>query len=311
MATLLETLQKRLAGQGVQQTAPNVAPAINIEEVLKAKTGKAVQPGVQQSNVLQSITEESGQEQLKQQTQAGQLQAAQLGQQVQQLADTQKLAKEGLAAQNTQAQAGLTAQTQMQRTETQAAEQRAKVQRQAAEASKVAEMNNRATLALQQLTADRNLSRDQLFSDAKIDNKELAARKDSADLEQKAFLLAMQDRDYLDELNRIGVERNLTSKIEFDKQLADIVYGQNMASMLDDFGFTAAQKAKDRKISLDIARLGGNQIVDLARANAEQSNRRAAWEGVGKAASTAADYWAKQETPAKPATPATPEEVIS
>jgi hypothetical protein len=293
MATLLETLQKRLA---TPAQAP-VAPKINIEEVLQAKKGKAAAParGIQASAVGEAIAQDVGQQQLEQQQLAGQVQAAQLGEQQAGVEQAQDIAQQQLESQQRQFEAGQVAQEVGQLAGLAGAEQLAQQERAASDALKIEGMNNKAALAIQDLAANRNISRDNIFAQAKAEDKILSERDDASILEQQAFFLAMQDKDYLSELDRIGKQRLLEDEIAFNQEMRSSVFGSKFTEALDAMGFQAGQNVKSRDVKKQMADLTNGQIVELAQSNAKALNQRAVAQGVGTAVSTIATDLAKDE----------------
>ncbi len=291
MATLLETLQQRLASQ----PAPAAAPSPNLEEIMAAKKGKAATAPAAPagSNVMGDIMQAGSQAAVEQQAQAGQMAAQEIGQQASAVQQKQQLAQEGLASQQRQQSSQLASQAAGQRADVAAAEQDRQARLQAQEQSQTKELTDKATLAISQLASERGISRDNLFANARIENKELAARKDAASLEQKAFLLAMSDKSYLDELSRIGAERNLRDRDAFARAASDQAFGSEMSQLLAKFGFDAAEAAKDRTSKEKIAQLSNGQIIQLADAAARQANLQAQYEGIGKLATTGIDTYAK------------------
>lgn len=280
MATLFDTLQQRLSAA----PAPTAAPKVNIAEILQAKQGKGgVQTrGVGASSVTAGIAQDAAQQQVQQQAQQGQLQAAQLVGQQGQVEQGQQMAQEQLASQGRQAEGKLTSEALGQRAETSGIEALAKTQRQAQDSLKTTAINDKASLALQQMVADRNISLDNIFAEARMENKELNQRSDASKLEQKAFLLAMQDKSYLDELNRIGQERNLRDTINFDKEMQSVVFGQNFAKALDAMGFQAGQNAKERDVKKQLAQMSNGQIIQLANMASSQANLQSMYQGAGE-----------------------------
>jgi competence protein ComGC len=297
MATLFEQLQQRLA----QAPAPApTTPAPNIKEVLAAKTGKAIAPGgIAASNVGAGIATDLSNQALQQQATAGQVQAANLGQQAAGINQASQLAQEKLATQARQFSSQQTA------AGTQALNQLAAEgtitdqQRKATEDLKLTNMRNAATMTMQKLASDQDLARNDIFANAKYDTKVLADRSDAAELEQKAFLLALQDKSYMDELKRVGQERRLVSQLDFAAEAQKIALGNQMSQMLQELGFQAGQNLKESEFKEKLARMNANDVIMLGQLASTQANQRAMWEAGGSliqaGAQGAARYAAKNE----------------
>ena len=305
MATLLDMLQTKLAST---PPPPEAAPAQpNIEEIMAAKKGRQeAQPSAITggSNVMGDVTQNLTKQALGAQAQEGQTQAAQLGQQAQASQQKLDLGQQQLNQNAQQFQQQQVGQAQMQRTEVAAQENMATQQRQATEDAKTKEIADKTTLAMQALASERGISRDNLFATARSDNKELMARKDAASLEQKAMMLALSDKGYVQEINRIGAERNLRDKAAFDQEARRVMFGNEFSKLMDGFAAQANINTKDRDARDVIAQLSNYQIIQLAETEAKQANMRAMYEGIGNLGATAGKFAIGQLTaPAAPAAP--------
>jgi hypothetical protein len=293
MASLLETLQKRLAAPARKP----VEQEINIEEVLKAKKGKGAAPsrGVAASQIGVGIARDIGEQALETQQQAGQLAAEGIAQQQAQVAEQAALGQEELASQQRIVEASLAAQGLKARTGLIGSEELAGQQRAAAAGTQLASMNNKATSALQSIAADKGITMNNIFSDVKTSDKELAFREDAADLEQKATLLALQDRSYLDELQRIGQARRLDDSIAFSEELTQTMYDNDMLDFMNSINFRAGQDMKERNLKDQLAKLGNDQIIQMADLAAQAKNQEALYTGVGQVITTGLDIAAKKK----------------
>ncbi len=306
MATLLENLQARLASSP-KPVEPE--PEMNLEEILQAKRGKAAIGGgasIGGSNVMSGIANDTAQNELAQQAQQGQVASAEIGGQVAQIDRSQQLGVDKLATQQRVGDADLAAKSQLERTATSTNEALSSQKRFAEEALKTTELSNRATLTLSALAAERSIARDNIFSNAKMENADLAQRKDAASLEQKAFLLAMSDKSYLDQLEKIGVDRNLRDAIAFDKEAHNLTYGHDLAALLQQFEFQSGQNTKERSMKEQLSTLSNGQIIQLADLAAKQANMQALWTSGGKVASAAVDAWMKNDEKKKPSAAGSP-----
>jgi hypothetical protein len=290
--TLLQMIQKRMAGTQPAAPAPSAQP--NIEEILRAKQGKAgvaAAPGG--SNVMGDVQQQGVNQAVADQQAQGQLQAAQIGQQAQQIGAKQALQAAQIQQKGSLADANLAADANSKLQGMAGQEQLAGMQRKSEVDRRSDDMASKATLMLQQLASERNIARDGLFSMARAENAELADRKDRASLEQKAFLLSMSDSDYLKELNRIGEERALQDEIAFSREARNVAFGRDLAKALDEMTFRSGEKAKDRAHRINIAELSDGQIIQLANMAIQDANNRAAWEAGGKVVTTGIDEGVK------------------
>jgi hypothetical protein len=128
-----------------------------------------------------------------------------------------------------------------------------------------------------------------------MDNKQLEFRKDAAQLDEKATMLALSDKQYLDELNRIGQQRNLEDNIAFNKELQASVFGNEMSKVMDQYGFQADQNVKERDLKKQLAQLSNGQIIEMANAAAKAANMQATYTAAGNVATSALDYFSKDK----------------
>lgn len=293
MATLLEQLQQRLG----QQAAPTVSAGPNIAEILKAKKGKAgtTTAGIASTSLAPELAAEQAKVDLQQQQQAGQMQGIALANKAADVEQQGQLAQEKLEATGRMAEQNLASTAATNRAATTASEQLEMQKIQASKEAKIKEMNNNAILAAQKMASERGLTLDNIFADVKQENTILAARKDAAQLEQKAAVLAWSDAAYMNELRRIGQQRNLTDEIEFDKAAKELAFGKDLNNKLLSMEFQLGRDAQDRDIRDQIAKLSNYEIIDLANSVAKQAMLEAQYKAGGDIVRAGINYYGKEE----------------
>ncbi len=230
MPTLFDELQKKL---GVSSTPALAAPQQQtIQNVLSAKSGKQTSgtgaPGA--SNLGEQSAIQQGQAASAQQAVQGAAQGAAIGAAADAQASKTATAKSALDSNATIANDALATAGSVATQQRGAAEAAATDSANFQEGQQTEVINVKADQALRQLAADHDLTVDNIFRDFHKSEQDLAFRKDAAELEQRGFLLAMRDKSYIDELNRIGSERDLSDKLNFKEEMNRVVLGDQAST---------------------------------------------------------------------------------
>jgi len=109
----------------------------------------------------------------------------------------------------------------------------------------------------------------------KRENVALEARRDAAQLEQLGHVLALQDKAYLDELNRIGERRKLYDKANWEKEKRSVIYGANLSRIMEDLGFRRGEDIKDRNFQEQMTRIDLDTALSMAVQAAKDANTTA------------------------------------
>lgn len=283
MATLFDKLSSQ---QPAQLPVNNQS---KIEQLLAAKSGKlGAAPAVASSNIGEQAVNDQANAALKQGAMTGALQGA--AQNVQRQGLEQQISQAGaeqqqqynLQKQNMTADQGrnlkqLAGQESMQLQELDAAKQR-----------KLKGISAQAESQLRALSAQGQMEVDDIFADFARSNQELAFRKDAAQLEQLGTLLALQDRKYIDELNRIGEQRRLYDRVNWDKEKSRIIYGENLNNLMNELQFKRGEDIANRDYQRQLAALDIDTAIAMAQATMRDEAQRQMWEAGISATSTAA-----------------------
>jgi len=282
---LLDVLQKRMQAQQAAAQGALATDQSNTQQaatLLGAKTGKqgantgipnasSLQEGAaideakaalsdvgkQNSQGLQAL----GQKETDANAQLAQKQAEMdasrsLGEQS--LAQQGALAREGIASQESQALAKLTS----------------------SERTKIDETANAAERSIQNMLTEKKLNENNLFQQFEQDNRELAYRRDSAQLEQLSMNLALRDKAYLDEINAIGEERNLKNNIQFAQETQRILMGENTVDVLQQIGWKESDLTDELAFSKKMAQMSIDDAIKIMNAQIAQDNTTAMISGV-------------------------------
>lgn len=292
MPTLFESLQSNLANPDELTTlAPQQK---SIASALQAKSGKAAStstPGA--SSIGEQATAAAGQTGIDQQRQAGALAATQLGSQVEQQAAKVETAKNALASQDRTVTSGLASQAQGAAEATAASEQQGLGQVAFAEGQRVEQLNVTADQKFRELASEMGMSTDNIFRDFARSNQELAYRKDGARLEEVGFVLAMRDKSYMDELNRIGTERDLKDQLNFKEEMTKLVWGQQLDLAMDDMGFKTILNADQRTWNEKLGGIDIQTALQLAKATLADEQTSQMISGAGNTAKAGVDVYYK------------------
>ncbi len=291
MATLFDSLQKKLNGDDEENTlAPEQG---SLAAALTAKGGKAApasgSPAA--SNITESAATTAGTTALDQGRQQGQLMGAQVGAQAGAEASAAKTAAAGsAAAQREQAQTLATQAAGAQATVTQG-EQQATSQINAKEALNVDQINAKADDTLRQLASDRAITVDNIWREFGASSQDLQFRKDAAKIEEIGFTMAMRDKAYVDELNRIGTERQLNDKLNFQDESNRIQLGDQLANVMQQVDFKTALNADQRTWDIKLAQMSDQAAIMMAQAAISDAGKNQEISGIGQVAKSGIDYY--------------------
>ena len=291
--SLLDRLQQ-LGADGVQPQQRG------IEKLLKAKSGKAGPSRGPKSSMLGeqaaiTATTQAG----KEQTFAERLQAAQLGGQETAAQDAISLAEKGLSQEEQMAQDRLRANASETRMGLEAQGEEAKMRREAGEEQSTKAINSKAESALADMASQAGIQKDNLFTQFKFDSAELEDREDASALEQTAFILALQDKKYLDGIKKAGKEQQMELDQKFELETARLILGDNFSAYIMDRNFNIKRDADNRWRQTELAKVDISTAIAMGNQLIKDGATKVMWESVG-AATTA---WAKYEDKKPPDPP--------
>lgn len=283
MATLGDTLKKLRA----PKTAAAGPSQGDVQQVARqASSGKVRQgTGPRASSVGQQNAVQQGQAALNQQRLAGVQTAGSIQQGADQTAAQQDMAGAQQNQQFNQAKLDMAQQGAIQSDDIQANTQIQNDRLNAQQEIQQDRIMNSADQELQKLAASRKSSTRDLFRTFKKSNQELSDMKDAAKLEQVAQNLAMSDRDYLQNLQQIGKQQQLTNDAQFAREAQNIAFGQNLSAQLEENGFNMEMAGDQHELEKYLSQLDDDLIRELGRA----SIRDAAVSGIITGAGSVAE----------------------
>lgn len=287
MASLLQRIEQIGAGGAQPQQR-------GIEKVLRQKTGKAKKrKGPAATGIGEQVAIGAGREAIREQTFAERLSGVQARGKEQALEEQRLLQERALRQQEELTQQQLAAEAAMKREGIRAGEEEARLKAKSAEERKIKEINTVAEQRLRDLTSQRNLKLDDIFAQYQFDTAELEDRRDASQLEQQVFLLAMQDKKYLEELDQIGRTRQLQNDIEFDKEMQRIIMGDSLDGLLKELEFKAGRAADQREFQRQLSQIDIDSAIALSKAAIQSSMERQKWTAFGDIASTIGEEYGK------------------
>jgi hypothetical protein len=149
---------------------------------------------------------------------------------------------------------------------------------------------------LKRMASERGVAVDMLFSEFQAESKQLAYRKDAAELDQIGVLLAMSDKAYLDELSRVGREMELVDNMNYERERTQIVLGNELSALMDELNFKTGYNATGRDFERMLAEINGTFAMQIANAVINDNNKRLVVQGVTDGVKAGADIAAKSYT---------------
>ncbi len=288
----MSSLLERIEGIGAQPKSQQRG----IEQLLRARKGKAGQAaGPAASGLRAQQAVGAGKQALAEQTFAGRMVDVQARGREEIAAEQQALGEAELRQQEQLTQAQLAQQRTMTDLTLAAEEEAAGTKRAAKGELTTAKLNHGAETTLRNLASDRNITEDNIFADARQENVRLSARKDAADLEAQAFVLAMRDRELMNTYKKMEVERGLDNRARLSQEMARVVFGDKYYALLEEIGFNTTQAADRRYREKEMDKITADIAAAAARAKARDKAKAMKWAAVSGGVTKIIEYKADQE----------------
>jgi len=281
MPNLFDALQSLRNQPGTTSAQPQQD---ELQRIARARSGKAqVAAGPQASNLGEQRAIAAGNTAQQGVALAGNQAAAQIEAGAAQEAAQQNLQRQGLAQQKSQTladlgQRGTLAAEQMQG-EREGAEQKLATR----ERMTTDQMRANASQTLMKLAAESDATVDNLFRNFKRQSKDLELRQDGAELEQLGFLYALQDKKYLEELDRVGRARQLSNEAAFRREAAEIAFGSELSSAADRILFERWRTQTESELQKELAQIDWKAAMEVMRAETKSEAVKQVGSGVGEA----------------------------
>lgn len=115
-------------------------------------------------------------------------------------------------------------------------------------------------------TIENRTKTQSLLNELERDKASLDLEKDGARLEQAAFLLSMQDKQYVDNLQDIGQRRRLDNDAAFRQEQQELIIGNALELLeqkLDNADILSVSDADFRRVLADLSLDEARQLADL------------------------------------------------
>lgn len=114
-------------------------------------------------------------------------------------------------------------------------------------------------------TIQAKMQTNQLLSDLQRDRASIDLNKDRAKLEQASFLLAMQDKRYLDDLQEVGRRRRLDDEVRFRQEMLETAFGEQLGLLQDKLQKEDIMQASDREFSDALSQMTVEDAFQVAQ----------------------------------------------
>lgn len=293
---LLDILRKRQQ-QALAPQAPTSSPTAGELESLAATgaTGRTQTPTGPATSSLAGQLAQQQTAQAQQQLGTEQaLQAAGMAQDIQAQQEQMDLAAQEQALRRGQQQASLAAQAQMQGAQRQTQAEMARQARSAQERQYLNNLTNQYANQLADLASQRGIVEQDLFSDFSQNIAQLSDAKAAAGLEQLAHSLALADRQYVDQLTRLGAERDLMDEIAFRREANELVFKNNLEILADKHDKQRLLNMDAREFRKEMAQMDINEAIRIAQQAAKAQGAANILKGGVGIASSLSSYYAGQ-----------------
>lgn len=302
---LYDALQKRLnkTNKALLSEAGKTDTGASIASIQQAAGGKATSAPTGQPSLAEQSAASGAVQDVKTAAAATGLQAQALGMAEQAEAANTALGEQQLAEQLRQGQQGLAAQATTQRANLASGEKLAMDKLQSTEEMKRDTITSQAEQAVANLLSNKKISENDIFASFAQDERELEFRRDQASIEQLGTMLALRDRAYVDELERVGRQRNLDDQQGFEKEAARLALGDQTALYLEKLEWTEADLVDNLRFAEKMSQMDINQAWALLKMASDAANASMIASGATTILGAGAQY-AMQPTAPVTAAPA-------
>lgn len=110
-------------------------------------------------------------------------------------------------------------------------------------------------------------------------DKTLDSERKTAKLEQLGFMLRLQDKDYLANLEREGARARLENQINYKEQLARDIFNEDLDAFKDEIMFREFINAEQRDFDDYLNQMDINSAMKVAKSKLKNEKSKAMWSG--------------------------------
>lgn len=275
---VLRKKQQQLAAQ--RGPAPTSVQGLR-QQIATGATGKVQQQaGPAVSGIGQQIAQQQTAAQQAALSQQQQQQAAQLAQGIEQQQAEQGFQAQAQQVQRQEALADIAAKQQMGAERLEARDELADMQLSAQERMYTEKVTNEYANALANLASDRKITENNIFQDLANERENLEADKYMAQLSQRAHMLAMSDRRYVAQIQKIGAINDLRDRIAFKREAMELQFGENLKILSQSFDQQRLLNADTRQFAEEMKKMSIDDAIAVAEQALKAQETAAAFNAV-------------------------------
>lgn len=134
-----------------------------------------------------------------------------------------------------------------------------------------------------------------ILNELEREGRKLDLQKDAARLEQIGFNLRMNNKQYIDNLNRSGKTSRLEDAIRFEEELKRAIFDDQIDLLNNDLSFRRLVDADERELARELSTISLQQAMEIASMQAEQINQTAKYNAIGQVVKGGAQAYAAYE----------------
>lgn len=294
---LYDALQKRLnkAKAPLLAEAGDATAGQTLAGIQAAKGGKAGAAQPQQASLAEQAAAQGAVQDVQQAGSQNDLQARAMRLAEQKDALDTALGEQTLASQLSEGQANLAAGAATQRANV-ASQEALGMEKLAADSQMQQEgIVSRAEQAIANLVSSRKIEENNLFQQFSQEERELEFRRDAAAIEQMATMMALRDRSYVDEITRIGKLRNLSNELEYAKETARLVLGDETSTYLSKLNWGEQDLIDSLRFEEKLSQLSIDQAWSILKQKIAENNAASVASGATSAVKAGVDYYTEQD----------------
>jgi hypothetical protein len=167
------------------------------------------------------------------------------------------------------------------------------------------EMNQGFDRAVADLTTNRQIEVNDIFAQFRQSDTELRHRRDAAQVEQLGFLMALRDKEYVDEVRRVGTLRRLSDDLSFKREAFALAAGHQTEALIKEMGHQEWLTMSEAELMETLAGIDIDSAMSMANTAIRQANTEAVISGVSTLAAKGVDrYMDKPKSKSDVKTPA-------
>lgn len=125
-------------------------------------------------------------------------------------------------------------------------------------------------------TAENRIRTTQLLNDLSRDKASLDLDKDRGRLEQTAFLLSIQDKQYVDQLQDVGKRQRLDNEVNFREAQEQMAFGDSLSLLRSKLQGKSVLQVSDREFQQALSQMSIDELVQMAELEARDMGSKEA-----------------------------------